>query len=80
MSNNANIQDSTAAYAALRAVGDPGTTMRIVTNNHYYLSSITRDDTSARVPFTEESSGSRGGTYSFTMPDADVTFDLYYDD
>lgn len=73
--------DGRYSYADVEVPATAGTTMYIHTVRKYALSSITRDDTGASVPFTEVSySSSSGGVYSFTMPDSSVTYDLYYDD
>lgn len=74
------IQKPDYSFATVHIVGVVGGTMRVETNNHYYLDSITRDDTGDSVPFTTVSTTSRGGEYTFTMPDANVTYGLYFDD
>lgn len=78
--DNCYIKLANYNYATIRMVGDVGGVMRISTNNHYYLSSLTNAETGDAVPYTTVSEGSRGGEYTFTMPDADVTYKLYYND
>lgn len=79
LSGNSFVYNGTD-LAHLMAEASPGDAIRISTSNYYFLNAITREDTSASVPFTVISTSSRGGEYSFTMPDASVTFDLYYSD
>ena len=68
--------DGNYTYAEVMAVGTPGSTMYIRTMGDYALDRIVRDDTGTTVPFTTISARN----YSFTMPDASVTYYLYYDD
>jgi len=67
-------------YARVSFAATAGDTVRIKTYNHFYLNSLRRDDTGADVPYTTVSTSSSGGEYTFTMPDASVTYSLHYDD
>ena len=58
-------------------------TMRIeIIDRDYILDTLTRDDTGASISYTEVTPLLLGAyrAYEFTMPDADVTYTLYYDD
>lgn len=57
-----------------------GSTCYIRTGNDYYLENVTREDTGESVPFTTESTNQYGSVYSFVMPNANVTYSIYYDD
>lgn len=80
LNGNSTIKLANHNYATVRIVGDVGGEMRITTSKHYFLSSLTNAETGGAVPYTTVSEDSRGGEYTFTMPDADVTYELYYDD
>lgn len=69
-------------YAPIEAVGTVGATMRIETRNRdYILDTLTRVDTGNSIPYTEVSPIMGGyKAYAFTMPDADVSYSLLYDD
>lgn len=69
--------------AAVEFVGTVGGAMRIeIIDADWFLNTLTRDDTGASIPYTEVSPSMMGAyrAYEFTMPDADVTYSLYYDD
>ena len=69
-------------FAPIEAVGTVGETMRIETrSNDYVLDTLTRVDTGESIPYTEVSPMlGRYKAYEFTMPDANVSYSLLYDD
>lgn len=69
-------------FAPTEAIGTVGATMRIETRvRHYILDTLTRGDTGDSIPYTQVSPIFGGYTaYEFTMPDADVSFNLIYND
>ena len=59
----------------------PGDTIYIRSTGSWILDEIRREDTGDLVTFTTiYEHTSNGSLYSFTMPDANVTYDLNYDD
>lgn len=67
----------------IEVVGTVNGTMRIeITTPDYILDTLTRDDTGTSISYTEVTPLMLGAykAYEFTMPDADVTYTLYYDD
>lgn len=65
----------------IKVEATPGDTMYIRSTGSWILDEIRREDTGDLVTFTTiYEHTSNGSLYSFTMPDANVTYGLDYDD